>query len=147
VRCFLWFFLSVISEDYVCPSLGWRWTWCKLSWGRRLRVGYNCNGVSYLVICLARIVEVWKSYRGRSWFFTSVELEVFPRKNIVLYPFTFLFISATISFLDSQQTPWSNNSPVYFQKTHKKLPTQFTLSSCVCVLSNLTSGIKAGSQI
>jgi len=62
----------------VCPSLGRLWTWCNLSWGRRLRVGYNCNGVSYLVMCLARIVEVCENLTGVGrGFFTAVGLEVF----------------------------------------------------------------------
>jgi len=37
---------------------------CNLSWGRRLRVGYNYNGVSYFVMFLVRIVEVCENPIG-----------------------------------------------------------------------------------
>ena len=62
---------------------------------------------------------VWKSYRGRSWFFTSVGLEVFPHKNIVLDLLTFLLISVAIPFLDSLQTSWPNSCSVWLQKLMK----------------------------
>ena len=55
---FLWFFLSIISEEWVCLSLGRLWMRSSLSRGRWLCVCYNCNRVTYFVACLARIVEV-----------------------------------------------------------------------------------------
>ena len=44
--------------------------WCNLSRGRRLRVGYNCNGESYFVMCFSPNSEVCENpTEGRSWFF------------------------------------------------------------------------------
>ena len=67
------------------PSLGGLWTWCNLSWGRRLCVDYKCNGECYVVMCLARLVKCWENPTGgKSWFFTpQLGQRGFPRKNIV----------------------------------------------------------------
>ena len=68
--------------------------------------------------------------RGRSWFFTSVRLEVFHEK--ISCPLL-LFISAAILVLDEDLNTMSKQGLSLFSETAENLSTQFT-SSCVCVL-------------
>jgi len=80
--------------------------WCDLSWGRRLRVSYNCNGVSFLVTYLACIVEVCENPTGVGRGFSpQLGQRCFSHKNTMLDLFTFMLICIAIPVLDSLQTP------------------------------------------
>ena len=97
----------------------------------------SCNKVCYFVTCFSPNSEVCENPTGgRSWFFTSVGLEVFPRKNLVSI-ISFAHFSLNFCFWGFQEQPLQTGPKPVLQKTAKILQ-QNSPPSCVCVLSFLT---------
>ena len=76
---------------------------------------------------------------GRSWFFTSVGLKVFPHKNLVSI-ISFAHFSLNFRFWAYQEQSLQTGPKPVLQKTAKILQHN-------CVLSFLTSSIRAGSHL
>ena len=83
---------------------------------------------------------------GRGFLLLNWARGSFPHKNIMCNFISHLLISAAISVLDELQTHLSEQGRSLFSEAVENLPAKFT-PSCVCVLSNLTSGIRAGSPL
>ena len=105
----------------------------------------SCNKVCYFVTCFSPNSEVCEiPTGGRSWFFTSVGLKVFPHKNLVSI-ISFAHFSLNFRFWAYQEQSLQTGPKPVLQKTAKIL--QQSPPSCVCVLSFLSSGVGAGSHL
>ena len=92
----------------------------------------SCNKVCYFVTCFRSNSEVCENpIGGRSWFVTSVGLEVFSRKNLVFiisFPyFCWIFASGCVTNSLSEQ------GLSLFPETCENLTTQFTPLLWLCI--------------
>ena len=81
----------------------------------------SCNKVCYFVTWFSPNNEVYENPKGgRSWFFISVELEVFPRKNLVsILSFAHFFVNFRLWTF--QEQPLQTEPKPVLQKTAKIL--------------------------
>ena len=80
---------------------------------------------------------MWKSYRGRSFFFTSAGLEVFPRKNLVLHYLFYLFALHFRFWRCHKHLAWTGPRPV--SRNLRKFSNTIHPLLCLCTLISISN--------